>query len=353
MKVGLIEYINSIPFRHNFPVDEFELITDVPARLAERFFAGELDAAMIPVVEYLKSGQNAVILPNFSISSMGPTNSVFLRISPENPENGGFLPSPESRSSNFYTQLLFPHLTETTDAENAHARVIIGDKALREKDAFCRDFGEIWHEQTGLPTVFAVLVAKDETTAKALIKKVLPKFSSNMTRLASILTELKQSTYLDYLNGLNYELSTPHFHTMANLRSQLDQPLFSDQDYFQGFLGSLAGIPLLDDYRQLTIDFAIKMTDSGQTWYLSLENCVLTKISREPHECKVIFELSAPVFGEMASGKLNPAQAFFQRKTEIKGHLYEGMKLAKILAVFFKKYPFSCHRVETRRNCHA
>src|ERR1700689_2506249 len=78
-RVGAVNYLNTNPLIHEFDrlAPDAELILDVPSRLAEQLAAGELDVALIPVVEYFRAGSYSIV-PNIAIASRGPVLSVTL-----------------------------------------------------------------------------------------------------------------------------------------------------------------------------------------------------------------------------------------------------------------------------------
>ena len=79
VRIGAVNYLNTKPLIHNLdalaPHAELEL--DTPSRLAERLAAGELDVALIPVVEHIRSGTYSIV-PDISIAACGPVLSVTL-----------------------------------------------------------------------------------------------------------------------------------------------------------------------------------------------------------------------------------------------------------------------------------
>src|SRR5262245_53829863 len=79
IRVGAVNYLNTKPLIWNLAVASttIDLRLDVPSRLADQLAAGELDVALIPVIEYFR-GVNYSIIPNIAIASRGPVLSVTL-----------------------------------------------------------------------------------------------------------------------------------------------------------------------------------------------------------------------------------------------------------------------------------
>jgi chorismate dehydratase len=77
VRLGAVGYLNARP--HVFGLDRaprFTLRFDVPSKCAELLHGGEVDAGLIPSIEYLR-GSYAVV-PEIAIASRGPVSSVML-----------------------------------------------------------------------------------------------------------------------------------------------------------------------------------------------------------------------------------------------------------------------------------
>src|SRR5262245_45912183 len=79
IRIGAVNYLNTKPLIEDLETlaPEAELILEVPSRLADLLAEGQLDVALIPVIEYFRAG-NYTIVPNISIASRGPVLSVTL-----------------------------------------------------------------------------------------------------------------------------------------------------------------------------------------------------------------------------------------------------------------------------------
>ena len=74
--------------------------------------------------------------------------------------------TPESATSVVLTRVLFPDAEQVPLGEDAEAKLLIGDAALKsafEDPTPHHDLGRLWHERTGLPMVFAVWAAPEPT----------------------------------------------------------------------------------------------------------------------------------------------------------------------------------------------
>ena len=79
IRVGAVNYLNTKPLICDLEqlAPEVELVLDVPSRLADRLAAGELDVALIPVIEYFRAGVYSIV-PDIAIATRGPVLSVTL-----------------------------------------------------------------------------------------------------------------------------------------------------------------------------------------------------------------------------------------------------------------------------------
>ena len=112
--------------------------------------------------------------------------------------------------------------------------------------------------------------------------------------------------------------------------------------YFREFLAGHLDRPLLEGYDGLDATFAIRFRDCGQGWRVAIEKgrIVRIRLETQPEGVSVWYEVDVPVFLDIVSGRLAPQAAFFQRRTDIRGNLFLGMKLANVLGRFFAMFPY-------------
>lgn len=130
-------------------------------------------------------------------------------------------------------------------------------------------------------------------------------------------------------------------------KSQAEQPEISDSSrasverYFEEFLANKIHERLLPDLRRLSASFRIVIKGRPKmSWSLAIEKGVLTSISRNGMACQCSFIVDGDAFGQITAGRLTPQQAFFRKRINIKGNIETGLKLATVLAVFFRKFPY-------------
>src|SRR5437667_11774699 len=79
IRIGAVNYLNTKPLICDLEMlaPEGELVLDLPSRLADLLAQGQLDVALIPVIEYFRAGSYSVV-PGLCIASRGPVLSVTL-----------------------------------------------------------------------------------------------------------------------------------------------------------------------------------------------------------------------------------------------------------------------------------
>jgi chorismate dehydratase len=163
IKLGRISYANMAPVFFRVEA-EYEEITGVPTELNRLLLAGELDTAPISSIEYARHADTLRLLPRLCVSSEGAVDSIQLvsRVPLEEIRTVGI--TPESATSVVLTKVLLPHAAHVPLGEEADAKLLIGDAALKsafEDPTPHHDLGKLWLERTGLPMVFAVWAAPD------------------------------------------------------------------------------------------------------------------------------------------------------------------------------------------------
>lgn len=174
-KIGAVSYLNTKPLVAGMEElgDEFELVFDLPSRLADRLASGELEVALIPVVEAL--GNDYTIVSDACIACRGPVRSVKLFSRVPGDQIQTLALDEGSRTSRILGQLLLhqkfsvrprtcslPMEARWQDFDT-DALLVIGDRAMGRSEVefeFSWDLGEEWFRQTGLPFVFAVWAAR-------------------------------------------------------------------------------------------------------------------------------------------------------------------------------------------------
>lgn len=182
LRIGRIEYANCTPIfralQQNEPCDDYMFVGGVPAQLNALLAEGRIDVCPSSSIEYALHPDQYLILPQLSISCAGAVGSVLLfsRVPLEYLDCRNILLSSESATSVNLLKILLEkrygysctysvHTSSVDDAlREAPAILLIGDSALRasllKTDYLVYDLGQMWHEWTGLPFVFALWLCR-------------------------------------------------------------------------------------------------------------------------------------------------------------------------------------------------
>jgi chorismate dehydratase len=165
LKLGRIGYVNMAPVFFRLEADVEEIV-GVPTELNRQLVAGDLDVAPISSIEYARNADTLRLLPRLCVSSDGAVESIQLISKTPLERIRTVAVTPESATSVVLTRVLFPDAERVPLGEDAEAKLLIGDAALKsafEDPTPHHDLGRLWQERTGLPMVFAVWAAPEPT----------------------------------------------------------------------------------------------------------------------------------------------------------------------------------------------
>jgi len=185
-RIAASSYLNTAPliwsFLHGSQRDAVELFTDTaPARCAEMLERGDVDAALVPVIEYQRMQQQILLVPDVCVGSKSAVRSVVLVTRRNNLKKVERVALDESsRTSVALVQIIFreflavepewisaaPDLKSMLTA--ADAALVIGDPAMKiPRDQFrVFDLATLWHEFTGFGFVFAMWMVRNDSFEK-------------------------------------------------------------------------------------------------------------------------------------------------------------------------------------------
>ena len=142
VRVGAVNYLNTKPLIYELEtLAPLELILDVPSRLADLLAEGQLDVALIPVIESFRAGRYSVV-PDISIATRGPVLSVTLFSRVGWPEVRRVALDAGSRTSAALAEVLLRKrygvrpevcplpLDRAAEEVDADAVLLIGDRAM-------------------------------------------------------------------------------------------------------------------------------------------------------------------------------------------------------------------------------
>jgi chorismate dehydratase len=163
LRLGRISYVNMAPLFFGLDAD-VEEVAGVPTELNARLLAGDIDVAPISSIEYARNAPRLRILPRLCVSSEGAVDSIQLVSHTQLDRITSVAVTPESATSTVLVRVLLPEAEHVPLGEEADARLLIGDAALKsmfENPTPHHDLGRLWLERTGLPMVYAVFACPD------------------------------------------------------------------------------------------------------------------------------------------------------------------------------------------------
>jgi chorismate dehydratase len=184
-RIAASSYLNTAPliwsFIHGSQRDAVELFTDTsPARCAEMLASGEVDVALVPVIEYQRIS-DILIVPDVCVGSRSAVRSVVLATKLNNLKKVKRVALDDSsRTSVALVKIIFREFlgfepewqTSRPDLrsmlQHSDAALIIGDPAMKiPRDQFrVFDLATLWHEFTGLGFVFAMWMTRKGRVGK-------------------------------------------------------------------------------------------------------------------------------------------------------------------------------------------
>lgn len=185
LRIGLFPYLNVQPLIHGLRSEiGFDLVIDLPSRIADRFQCGELDLAMVPSFEAPELG--APVLDSICIASEGAVETVLLHHRVPLAQVKTLALDTASRTSAALakiliaeaagrlpeTRLFSPQNLETPDAD---AILVIGDPAFtwRREGYEALDLGHEWRERNALPFVFALMSVGERARGRGMSKRLI------------------------------------------------------------------------------------------------------------------------------------------------------------------------------------
>jgi chorismate dehydratase len=179
-RLGVVSFLNARPLVEGLAEDpRVELIYDVPSALSELLETGRVDAALVPIVDVLRSEGRYQVVSDACIGSDGETMTVrvFSQVPPDRIRRISV--DTDSHTSVALARVIFHELYDRgvelhpfdargTTMETLEAVLLIGDKVVdprRSGFAYEMDLGGAWRAHTGLPFVFAVWAVSESHEA--------------------------------------------------------------------------------------------------------------------------------------------------------------------------------------------
>jgi chorismate dehydratase len=239
LRIGAVSFINSRPLIRGLERRRgVELTHDVPGALADALRVGNLDAALVPVVEYMR-GVGKYVVPGISIACRGQVRSV--RLVSRVPANELEAVSVD-RGSRTSVALLRVLLSEMHGVlpdfhifrpgpdnwfERFQAALVIGDDALRDVPGVEHDYdlGRQWTSFTSLPFVFAFWVYRDPELSTELSGLLREARDAGLADLEAVADEASRDSGFE--RGKIFEYLSRHLHYDLGKRELTGLELFN------------------------------------------------------------------------------------------------------------------------------
>lgn len=229
LRLGAVSYLNSKPLVYGLTeaLPAARVRFDLPSRLADGLAAGDLDVALVPIIELLRSPELR-LLSDACVACRGPVLSVKVYFRTPPGEVKSLALDEGSRTSAALAQVLLaeqhnvrPELQtlsigqQVADSE-ADAVLLIGDRAMRRpSESFQEtwDLGQRWREWTGLPFVFAAWVARSAlpVDARSLAESLGHVRDAGVANVPSIVEAEAAKLGLDQQVARDYLARNLHF----------------------------------------------------------------------------------------------------------------------------------------------
>lgn len=183
-RLAASSYLNTAPliwsFQYGTRRNDVQLVTDAaPARCADLLAAGQVEAALVPVIEYQRMPEIKVV-PEVCVGSHSAVRSVVLVSKHDDLKKIRTVAlDSSSRTSQALVKIIFleflgvapqwrPGSPEVSAMlKTSDAALVIGDPAMRTppKDYHVFDLATLWHRFTGAGFVFAMWMARVDAAA--------------------------------------------------------------------------------------------------------------------------------------------------------------------------------------------
>ena len=231
LRVGAVSFVNTVPLIEGLDQHPRVLLQrDLPARLADLLEEGRIDVGLVPIVEYLR-GVGGDLVPGICIGAHGAVRTV--KVFGRHPleQAAEIAVDRGSRSSVALLRVLLGEMYGTEpdlhiceprpEALFAHYNtvLVIGDRAdeVDPTGLHVYDLGEMWHELTGLPFVFAAWVMSEQMSANdgrraELIGVLAEARDRGLGRLEELAAREAARRRMDSGSVLSYWRDCIHYH---------------------------------------------------------------------------------------------------------------------------------------------
>jgi len=217
-RIAAVSYLNTTPMIRGIEAwRDAELVTAVPARLADMVLEGEADVGLVSLADYARAGDALALLSAGMIGCDGATLTVrvFSAVPPS--EITVLHSDSDSHTSAVLAQIILAETYQcrpsiqvfdarersgagegSPDEVWPESLLLIGDKVVTDSPPAVRypyqiDLGEAWHALTGLPFVYAVWMCRRDRSEDRVVRTTAALLDRqrrrNRVRLDQVITE--------------------------------------------------------------------------------------------------------------------------------------------------------------------
>ena len=221
-RVSVVDFLNARPLTWGLlhdPPPGVEVSRDTPSACAAKLASGEVDAGLIPSIEYQRIPGLRVV-PGLGIAASSEVRSVLLVSDVSRERIRSVSLDPASRTSAALTRILLKRVyglePEYRDGD-ADARLIIGDPALKTRlnGHVVLDLAALWRAFSGHPFVFAFWAIRASAATPEAVELLRGSHAAGMTQFDRMVREeasgsgLSEAVVGDYLrHALHFELDS-------------------------------------------------------------------------------------------------------------------------------------------------
>jgi chorismate dehydratase len=262
-RVAASSYLNTAPLIWSFARGsrrgEVELLTDTaPARCADMLARGQVDAALVPVIEYQRISETAIV-PGVCVGAREEVHSVVLVTRGARLEEVSSVAlDTSSRTSAALVEVIFrefvgraPRLEQfAPDLEGMldcyDAALVIGDPAMTFERAGLRvyDMAALWREFTGLGFVFAMWMMQRGACARVRAVDFASARDEGLARVEAIAAEYERELGRPRAELVRYLNENICFELDEGMRAGLE--LFFRLAHRHGVIGDLRPLDFID-----------------------------------------------------------------------------------------------------------
>lgn len=242
-RFGVVSYLNSKPLIAGLELERsIEVRLEVPSELAGLLDCGDVDVALVPVIDLVQGDRNWRIVSDACIGCDGETLTVrvFSRVPPEQIHT--LHVDGDSHTSVALAKVLWkqthgidlnivPFSGRETVAD-CEAILLIGDKVVTQNlpdYEIETDLGSMWKSLTGLPFVFAVWATTiDDQADLARIGRVLSEARDRGVETAELIAE-------DFAPGMGWPVEVAKRYLARRLKFMLGDRQREGMERFFGY----------------------------------------------------------------------------------------------------------------------